>query len=204
MASPKRFVLGGLLAAAILTVSACSSTATTAPGASAAAGGGGGAGASSAPGLGGLGGLLPSGLLGGSGGTASIDASTILTADVAAAILGGTPTLQPGSMNLGPISLATYGTDSGDDVTVYVETIGTGLESAAIQAAIQAEGTNGDMTPISGLGDAAGKVVDAHSATVAFGKNGTIVVVEASVAAQAGTDLEPKVEALAQQIAGKL
>jgi hypothetical protein len=196
-------VLGGLLAAAILTVSACSSSATAAPGASAAPGGGTGAGASSAPGLGGLGGLLPSGLLGGSG-TASVDASTILTADIAASILGGTPTLQPGSMNLGPISLASYGTDNGDDVTVYVETIGTGLESAAIQAAIQSEGTNGDMTPVSGLGDAAGKVVDDHSATVAFGKNGTIVVVEASVAAQAGTDLEPKVEAIAQQIAGKL
>jgi len=203
VASPKRLVLGGLLAAAILTVSACSSSATAAPGASAAPGGGTGAGASSAPGLGGLGGLLPSGLIGGSG-TASVDASTILTADIAASILGGTPTLQPGSMNLGPISLASYGTDNGDDVTVYVETIGTGLESAAIQAAIQSEGTNGDMTPISGLGDAAGKVVDDHSATVAFGKNGTIVVVEASVAAQAGTDLEPKVEAIAQQIAGKL
>ena len=204
MASPKRFVLGGVLAAAILTLAACSSSATTAPGATVAPGGGGSnPGSSTTDGLGGLGGLLPSGLLGGSG-SASIDASTILTADVAAQILGGTPTLQPGSMNLGPISLATYGTDSGDDVTVYVETIGTGLEAAAIQAAIQSEGTNGDMTPISGLGDAAGKVVDDHSATVAFGKNGTIVVVEAQVASQAGTDLEPKVEALAQQIAGRL
>jgi hypothetical protein len=107
-------------------------------------------------------------------------------------------------MNLGPISLATYATDSGDDVTVYVETIGSGLESAAIQAAIQAEGTNGEMTPISGLGDAAGKVVGDHDATVAFGKNGTIVVVQASVASQAGTDLEPKVEAIAQQVASQL
>jgi hypothetical protein len=203
VASPKRFLLGGVLAAAVMTLAACSSTATAAPGAATAAPGGGGAGASSAPGLGALGGLLPSGLLGGSG-TAAVDASTLLTADVAAQILGGTPSLQPGSMNLGPISLATYGTDSGDDVTVYLETIGTGLEASAIQAAIQAEGTNGDMTPISGLGDAAGKVVDDHSATVAFGKNGTIVVVEAEVAAKAGTDLEPQVEALAQQIAGKL
>lgn len=201
MTSPKRFLLGAVLSAAVLTVAACSSSATTAPGSS--AGGGTGAGSSSAPGLGALGGLLPSGLLGGSGG-ASIDASTILTADIAASIIGGTPTLQPGSMNLGPISVATYGTDSGDDVTIYVETIGTALQSAAIQAAIQAEGTNGDMTPISGLGDAAGKVVEDHKATVAFAKNGTIVVVEASVASQAGTDLEPKVEAIAQQIAGKL
>jgi hypothetical protein len=200
--SPKRFLLGAVLSAAVLTVAACSSTATAAPGSSA-AGGGTGAGSSSAPGLGALGGLLPSGLLGG-GGSASVNASTILTADVAASVLGGTPTLQPGSMNLGPISLATYGTDSGDEVTVYVETLGTGLEAAAIQAAIQSEGTTGDMTAISGLGDAAGKVVGDHEATVAFGKSGTIVVVSATVAAQAGTDLEPKVEAIAQQVAGQL
>ena len=190
MTSPKRFLLGAVLGAAVLTVAACSSTATAAPGSSAAPGGG-------------L--VLPSGLLGGGGGgSASVNASTILTADVAASILGGTPTLQPGSMNLGPISLATYGTDSGDVVTVYVETLGTGLEAAAIQAAIQSEGTTGDMTPISGLGDAAGKVVGDHEATVAFGKSGTIVVVSATVAAQAGTDLEPKVEAVAQQVAGQL
>jgi hypothetical protein len=203
MASRKRLFSGGLLAAAILTLAACSSSATAAPSAAGNGGSGGNAGSSSAPGLGGLGGLLPSGLIGGSG-TASVNASTILTAAVAASILGGTPTLQPGSMNLGPISLATYGTDSGDDVTVYVETLGTSLEAAAIQAAIQSEGTSGDMTPISGLGDAAGKVVDAHQATVAFGKSGTIVVVEASVASQAGTDLEPKVEAIAQQVASQL
>jgi hypothetical protein len=202
VASPRRLLAAGILSAALLSVAACGSSATAAPGSSPAAGGGGGGALPS--GLGGLGGLLPSGLLGGSGGTSAVNASTILTADVAASIIGGTPTLQPGSMNLGPISLASYGTDSGDDVTVYVETIGTGLEAAAIQAAIQAEGTNGDMTPISGLGDAAGKVVGDHEATVAFGKNGTIVVVSATVAAQAGTDLEPKVEAVAQQIAGQL
>ena len=197
MASPKRFLAGGVLAAALI-VAACSSSATTAPGSSAAPG-------SSTGGGGGLFGSfsLPSGLLGGSG-TSAVNASTILTADIAAQIIGGTPTLQPGSMNLGPISVASYGTDSGDEVTVYVETLGTSLEAAAIQAAIQAEGTSGDMTPISGLGDAAGKVVDEHEATVAFGKNGTIVVVSATVAAQAGTDLEPKVEAVAQQVAGKL
>jgi len=195
VASPKRLLAAGILSAALISLAACSSTATAAPGSSTAPGGGGGGLPS--------GFVLPSGLLGG-GGSASVNASTILTADVAATILGSSATLQPGSMNLGPISLATYGTDSGDEVTVYVETLGTGLEGAAIQAAIQAEGTSGDMTPISGLGDAAGKVVEDHGATVAFGKNGTIVVVSATVASQSGSDLEPKVEAVAQQVAGKL
>ncbi len=204
MTSTKRLISGGLLAAALLVVAACGSSATPAP----SSGSGAGAGASGGGGGGGGGAAssfaFPSGLFGGGGGTAAVNASTILTADIAAQIIGGTPTLQPGSMNLGPISVASYGTDSGDDVTVYVETVGSGVEAQAIQAAIAAEGTNGDMTPISGLGDAAGKVVDDHSATVAFGKNGTIVVVEAQVAAQAGSDLEPKVEAVAQQVAGQL
>ena len=198
MTSSKRR-LGGILVAAAFVVAACSSSATTAPGASTAPG-------SSTAGDGG-GGLfgsfsLPSGLLG--GGSAAVNASTILTAAVAAQIIGGNPTLQPGSINVGPVSMTSYASDSGDDVTVYVETVGSGLEATMIQAAIQSAGTSGDMTPISGLGDAAGKVVDANSATVAFGKNGTIVVVAANVAAQSGADLEPKVEAVAQQVAGQL
>jgi hypothetical protein len=198
--SPKRLVIGSILLAALLSLAACSASATAAPSPGSSPGGGGGGGG----GLGLPSFALPSGLgLGGSG-TAAVNASTILTADIAATILGGTATLQPGSMNLGPISLATYGTDSGDVVTVYVETLGAGAEQAAIQAAIQAEGTSGAMTPITGLGDAAGKVVSDHEATVAFGKSGTIVVVSATVAAMAGTDLEPKVEAIAQQVAGQL
>jgi hypothetical protein len=191
VASSKRLLVGGVLSAALLSLAACSASATAAP----SSGSNGGAAFPSF--------ALPSGLdLG--GGTTTINASTILTADVAAAIIGGTPTLQPGSMNLGPISLASYATDSGDNVTVWVEAVPGGIEQAAIQAAIQQEGTSGDMQAISGLGDAAGKVVSDHDATVAFAKSNTIVVVSASVAAMAGTDLEPKVEAVAQQIAAKL
>ena len=195
MASSKRLLVGGILSAALLSLAACNASATAAP----SSGSNGGAASSFAfPSF-----ALPSGLdLG--GGTTTINASTILTADVAAAIIGGTPTLQPGSMNLGPISLASYATDSGDNVTVWVEAVPGGIEQAAIQAAIQQEGTSGDMQAISGLGDAAGKVVSDHDATVAFAKSNTIVVVSASVAAMAGTDLEPKVEAVAQQIAAKL
>jgi len=195
VASSNRLLIGGILSAALLSLAACNASATAAP----SSGSNGGAASSFAfPSF-----ALPSGLdLG--GGTTTINASTILTADVAAAIIGGTPTLQPGSMNLGPISLASYATDSGDNVTVWVEAVPGGIEQAAIQAAIQQEGTSGDMQAISGLGDAAGKVVSDHDATVAFAKSNTIVVVSASVAAMAGTDLEPKVEAVAQQIAAKL
>jgi hypothetical protein len=195
VASSKRLLIGGIVSAVLLSLAACSASPTAAP----SSGSGSGAGSSFAfPSF-----ALPSGL-GLGGGTTTVNASTILTADVAAAIIGGTPTLQPGSMNLGPISLASYTTDSGDSVTVWVEAVPGGIEQAAIQAAIQQEGTSGQMQAISGLGDAAGKVVSDHDATVAFAKSNTIVVVSASVAAMAGTDLEPKVEAVAQQVAAKL
>ena len=130
MTASKRLLAGGILAAAVLVVSACSSSATTAPGSSSAPG------SSTGGGGGGLFGsfALPSGLFGG-GGNAAVNASTILTAAVAAQIIGGNPTIQPGSVNIGPVSMTSYATDSGDDVTVYVETVGSGLESTMIQAA---------------------------------------------------------------------
>jgi hypothetical protein len=201
MASPKRVLIGAILSAAVLALAACSGSATPAPAAGSSAAPGGGA-SSTLPSFAFPSFALPSGL--GGGGTGTFDASTVLTADVAASIIGGTPTLLPGSLNVGPMSLLSYGTASGDNVTVLVEAIPGGVGQAAIQAAIQQAGATGDLQPISGLGDTAGATVSDHEATVAFAKNNTIVVISATVAALAGTDLEPKVEAVAQQIAGKL
>jgi hypothetical protein len=201
MASPKRVLIGAILSAAVLALAACSGSATPAPAAGSSAAPGGGA-SSTLPSFAFPSFALPSGL--GGGGTGTFDASTVLTADVAASIIGGTPTLLPGSLNVGPMSLLSYGTASGDNVTVLVEAIPGGVGPAAIQAAIQQAGATGDLQPIRGLGDMAGATVTEQEATVAFAKNNTIVVISATVAAMAGTDLEPKVEVVAQQIAGKL
>jgi hypothetical protein len=146
--------------------------------------------------------VLPSGL--GGGGTGTFDASTVLTADVAASMSGGTPTPPARQPQRRADEPAVLRNGSGDNVTVLVEAIPGGVGPAAIQAAIQQAGATGDLQPIRGLGDMAGATVTEQEATVAFAKNNTIVVISATVAAMAGTDLEPKVEAVAQQIAGKL
>ncbi|MGH3073623.1 MAG: hypothetical protein ACRDQC_01775 [Gaiellales bacterium] len=134
------------------------------------------------------------------------DASVLVTADMAASVIGGSPTKFdiPGLPGGAGVSIASYLTTSGDNLTVYIQAIPGAVTAAELQAAMALEGTNGDMTAVSGIGDAAGKVVKDHDATLAFVKGNTIVVIGASAAAQAGTDLETKLETLANQIAGSL
>ncbi len=50
------------------------------------------------------------------------------------------------------------------------------------------------MQAVSGIADAAGKVVEDHAATLAFVKGDTIVVLAATADGSAGTDLESKLE----------
>ena len=100
------------------------------------------------------------------------------------------------------IVIASYLTTSGDNLTVYIQAIPGAVTAAELQAAMAHEGTNGDMTAVSGIGDAAGKVVKDHDATLAFVKGNAIIVLGASAEAQSGADLEAKLETLAKQIAG--
>jgi hypothetical protein len=193
----RRLLLGGILPAAILVIAGCSSTATAAPGSSTAPG------ASNAPAASnGLPFGLPSGLFGGN--TTGLDPSTVLTPDVAGSIIGGTATLTPGSISTGPISILSYSNASSDDVTILIETLPGGIQQTIMQAALAQAGASGELTPITGLGDTAGKNVGDHDATIGFAKGDTIVILTATSAASAGTDIDAKLEALAQQIAGKL
>jgi hypothetical protein len=188
----------GLAIAAALAVAACSSGATSAP--SAATGSPSAAAASITPSI-----SIPSALASAlaSAGTAP-DAATLVTADMAASVIGGSPTKVTPPMSIPNVSLASYGTSGGDSVTVFVEAIPGGLASAQLQAAMAMAGSQGSLTPVSGIGDAAGKVVDANEATVAFVKGSNVVVISAQSGSASGSDLEPKVEALAQQVAGKM
>ena len=131
------------------------------------------------------------------------DASVLVTAEMAAAVIGGSPTKfdLPGIPGGSGVSIASYLTTSGDNLTVYIQAIPGAVTAAELQAAMALEGTNGDMTPVSGVGDAAGKVVKDHDATLAFVKGNVIVVIGASASAQSGADLESKLENLAKQIA---
>jgi hypothetical protein len=143
---------------------------------------------------------------GGSGGTSgSLDASTLVTADMAASIIGGTPTNAGGpGVGTQAMSVAVYRNAAGDTVTVLVEQVPGGIANAELQAAISAAGAQGSLQAVSGLGDAAGKVVTASEATVAFVKGSNLVVISAMATTMAGSDLEPKVESVARQVAGSL
>ena len=188
----------GLAIAAAIAVAACSSGATSAPSAAATSSS---AAASITPSI-----SIPSALasaLASAAGTAP-DAATLVTADMAASVIGGSPTKVTPPMSIPNVSLASYGTSGGDSVTVFIEAIPGGLASAQLQAAMAMAGSQGSMTPVSGIGDAAGKVVDANEATVAFVKGSNVVVISAQSGTTSGSDLEPKVEALAQQVAGKM
>lgn len=190
-----------LVVAALLTLAACGSTASPAPTATAAAGSSAAissATASFAPSI-----ALPSAA--GSTGGGSVDASALLSADMAASIIGGSPTAVaiPG-MNVPGVGIAAYGTTTGDTVALFVEKVPGGIAAAELQAAIAMAGAQGNLTPISGVGEAAGKVVEANEATIAFIKNGSLVVISAHSGTTAGASLEPKLESVAQQVAGKL
>jgi hypothetical protein len=151
--------------------------------------------------------VLPSGVTvpGASSLGGAPDAGSIVTANMAASVIGGSPqkVAMPG-VGGGVASIVAYTTSEGGSMTVLVEKVPGGVAAAAMQAAIQMAGAKGDLQTVGGIGDAAGKVVDANEATLAFAKSGYIVVLGAESGSTAGTDLEPKLEALAQQIIGKL
>lgn len=198
MISRPRLAVGGFLSAILLSIVACGGgAATTAPAgvptaapASAAA---------TQPTT-----TIPP-LPGPTAGTGAVDPSTIVTAEMAASIIGGTVTKTTGGLTVPGMGVASYTNADGDTVTVLVEQIPSGLGNTMLAAAIQAAGAQGALESISGLGDAAGKVVTANEATVAFAKGGNLVVIAAtSPAMVSGAVLEPKVEAVAQQIASHL
>ena len=187
-------ILAGLIVAGAMVVTACSSSATAAPAANA----GNGAGTSAAPG----GGAIPSLDLGALGAlSGGKNPSTLLTADMATSLLGSQATAVAGIST--PIS-AGYSDAAGDTVSIFVEAMPGVLNQTLLTSALSQANSDGSLVPISGLGDIAGKEVSDNSATVGFAKNGTLVIINAESSTAAGSDLEPKIEALAQQIVGSL
>lgn len=210
MTSRPTVTFAGLAAAVLLSVAACgSSSATSTPGTAASPAAPPSAvasqsAASNAPSM-----ELPSALesalasaLPGAGDAP--DASKLVTADMAASVIGGSPTPVDFPLNVPGMNIASYGNANGDSVTVLVQVIPAGVANTELQAAIAMAGAQGDLQPVSGIGDSAGKVVDDSSATIAFVKGSNLVVVEATSSSTSGSDLEPKVEAIAKQVASNL
>jgi len=192
-----RLILVGIVTAILFTAAACGSSATSAPPSS--------SGPGESSGATGSVGSLPSAIssaLGSLG--AAPDASSLVSADMAASVIGGTATPVTLPITFPNFSAASFNNESGDELTIFVESIPGGLANAQLQAAIAVAGAQGSLQPVGGIGDAAGKVVDTNEATVAFVKGTTLVVLNAKSDTKAGSDLEPKVESLAQQVVGKL
>jgi hypothetical protein len=189
--SHPRLAAAGLAAAFLVSLAACGSAATSGPPSSPTPAGQSGSTPSAGASLPGAVGSVP-------------DAASLVTADMAASIIGGSPTKVTPPISIPTMSVASYSNDNGDSVTVFVEAIPGGLANAQLQAAIAVAGAQGELQPVSGIGDAAGKVVATNEATVAFVKGSTLVVVQGSSGTIAGSDLEPKVESVAGQVAGKL
>ena len=197
MTSRPRLAAGGVLSAILLSIAACSGSAATTPPTVL---------ATAAPTLAAstqAAATLPP-LPGATGGNGAVDPSTIVTTDMASSIIGGTLTKTLGNLGASGLSTVVYSSVSGDSVSVLIEVVPGGFSSAALQVAMQYAGSQGSLVPISGLGEAAGKEVTANDATVAFVKGSNLVLISASSSTSAGTDLEPKVESVAQQVAGKL
>jgi hypothetical protein len=184
----RQALIGGLVTAALAALVAC-----------------GGGSAATAPGTDAVN-PNPQSSSAGAGQGGAADAGSLLTAEMAASVIGGSPTkvdlpVQPGG---GVASLASYATASGDDVTILIERLPGLSGSVALQAALTQQNTSGEMQAVSGVGDAAGKVVSDHDATLAFTKGDSIVVLAAKADGMTGGDLESKLESLARQIAGNL
>ncbi len=137
-------------------------------------------------------------------GAGALDPSTIVTAEMAASIIGGTVTKTASPIGGPGMGVVLYTNVAGDSVTVLVEQVPSGVGNAILQAAIQSAGAQGTLEAISGLGDVAGKAVTSNEATVAFVKGANLVVLAATSSTTTGADLEPKVESVAQQVAGRL
>lgn len=195
-----------IIAPIVFLIAACSGgTATTAPGSSTPPASA--APASSAPGSAAA---SPAASAAASPGSSvaqgTIDAATLVTADMAASIIGGSPTavaMPGGAFPGGAAAAVGYTTAAGDTVTVFAEQV-PGLTAASLQAAMAMAGQQGDLQTVGDLGDFAGKQVTANEATYAFVKGTYLVVIDAQSGTLSGSDLDPKVLGVAQQVASGL
>lgn len=204
MRAPTRLLSTGAFIVGLVSVAACGgSAATQAPAAtpppvSATTPGGAGLPSFAIP-------VFPSGLSlpsAGSLGNAP-DASAIVTGDMAASVLGAATT-KVAMPVAGIASIVAYTTADSDTLTVLVEKVPGGVPAAAMRAAMQMAGSQGDLETVEGIGDVAGKTVGPNEATIAFAKGDFIVVLAAQSGTATGADLEPKLESLARQVTGKL
>ena len=97
-------------------------------------------------------------------------------------------------------------TKSTEGVAVFVQQTPGGDARKVVQAALDHNAAPSARlsTAVTGIGDAAGTKTDAHDAAVVFARHNLLVVLTATAASKNGTDLLPKLETIAKQVAAKL
>jgi len=121
--------------------------------------------------------------------------------------LVGAPVFQVSTSASAATSFCVYAsTRSTEGVAVFVQQTPGGDAKKVVQAALDRNAAPSAhlSTAVKGIGDAAGTKTDAHNAAVIFATHNLLVVLTATSAGKSGTDLLPKLEAIAKQVAAKL
>ena len=136
----------------------------------------------------------------------NVDACSLVPV-AAASQLVGAPVFQVSTSATVATSFCVYAsTKSSEGVAVFVQLAPGGDARKVVQAALNHNAAPSAhlSTAVSGIGDAAGTKTDAHDAAVVFARHNLLVVLTATAAGKSGTDLLPRLEAIAKQVAAKL
>jgi hypothetical protein len=149
----------------------------------------------------------------GAGGGSGVGANTLLSASDVQSISGDSnvAAVSGTCSTVTCIYADTTTTGGSSGGVIVVEPFPGALGQAALQAAVEGalssggvSSSGGTVTPVSGLGSAAIKEIDANSATYAFAKDNFLVVINITSATNTGADMDSQVQAAAEAAAGKL
>jgi hypothetical protein len=136
----------------------------------------------------------------------TLDACSLVSVATASQLVGG-QVAQVSISATSATSFCVYASGKASDgLAVFVQQTPGGDAKKVVQAALDRNAAPSAhlSTAVKGIGDTAGTKTDAHNAAVIFARHNLLVVLTATSAGKSGTDLLPKLEAIAKQVAAKL
>ena len=136
----------------------------------------------------------------------NVDACSLVPVATASQLVGASVFQVSTSATVATSFCVYASTKSSEGVAVFVQLAPGGDAKKVVQAALDHNAAPSARlsTAVTGIGDAAGTKTDAHDAAVVFARHNLLVVLTATAASKNGTDLLPKLEAIAKQVAAKL
>ncbi len=134
---------------------------------------------------------------------ASLNACTFVPVASAKQVVGAIVSQSSQTANSASSDCVYKSPTGAESVAIFVQQAPGGDAKKVVQAALSptAPATSRLSRGITGIGDAAGGRFGTNDATVVFARGKLLVVLTATAAGMSGTDLYPKVEALAAQVA---